>query len=116
MFLDFTKDPLDGNFEFTDLSPEAYAYIKNGGALVKTPIERLKIMNQPAIDFYNDKGVDIETELLEISLCAQHNNGGLSADANWETRIHGLFAIGDCNGAGNLEVCNREAYSRAMIL
>lgn len=27
-----------------------------------------------------------------------------------------FYAIGDCNGAGNLEVCNREAYSRAMIL
>ncbi|MDD6023501.1 MAG: hypothetical protein PUC06_04565 [Oscillospiraceae bacterium] len=27
-----------------------------------------------------------------------------------------FYPIGDCNGAGNLEVCNREAYSRAMIL
>lgn len=27
-----------------------------------------------------------------------------------------FYAIGDCNGAGNLEVCNREAYSRAMML
>ena len=27
-----------------------------------------------------------------------------------------FYAIGDCNGAGNLEVCNREAYARAMIL
>ena len=95
VFLDFTKDPLDGNFEFTDLSPEAYAYIKNGGALVKTPIERLKIMNQPAIDFYNDKGVDIETELLEISLCAQHNNGGLDIDCWWKTNLDSFFAVGE---------------------
>ena len=27
-----------------------------------------------------------------------------------------FYPIGDCNGAGNLERCNREAYSRAMIL
>ncbi len=27
-----------------------------------------------------------------------------------------FYAIGDCNGAGNLERCNREAYSRAMLL
>lgn len=27
-----------------------------------------------------------------------------------------FYPIGDCNGAGNLETCNREAYSRAMIL
>ena len=27
-----------------------------------------------------------------------------------------FYAIGDCNGAGNLEICNREAYARAMIL
>ncbi len=95
VFLDFTRDPLGGNFEFTDLSPEAYEYIEKGRALVRTPIERLKIMNQPSIDFYNDKGVDIEKELLEISLCAQHNNGGLDIDCWWKTNVESFFTVGE---------------------
>ena len=95
VFLDFTKDPLGGDFQFTDLGKEAYEYIEKGQALVKTPIERLKIMNQPAIDFYNDKGVDIEHELLEISLCAQHNNGGLDIDCWWKTNVDSFYAVGE---------------------
>lgn len=46
--------------------------------------------------------------------------GGMTAQTEAAFRYAGLttefYAIGDCNGAGNLEVCNREAYSRAMIL
>ena len=95
VFLDFTRDPLDGNFKFTDLGKEAYEYIEKGRALVKTPIERRKIMNQPAIDFYNDKGVDIEHDLLEISLCAQHNNGGLDIDCWWKTNVDSFYAVGE---------------------
>ena len=95
VFLDFMNDPLNGDFEFNCLSKEAYDYLDKAGALVKKPIERLKIMNQPAIDFYNDKGVDIEKELLEISLCAQHNNGGLDINCWWQTNIENFFAIGE---------------------
>lgn len=95
VFLDFTRDPLNGNFEFTDLSREAFEYLEKGRALVKTPIERLKIMNQPAIDFYNDKGVDIGKEMLEISLCAQHNNGGLDIDCWWKTNVDSFYAVGE---------------------
>ncbi|MBQ6479863.1 MAG: FAD-binding protein [Anaerolineaceae bacterium] len=95
VFLDFMNDPLDGDFEFTELDREAYEYLEKGRALVKKPIERLKIMNQPAIDFYNDKGVDLEKELLEISLCAQHNNGGLDIDCWWQTNVKSFFAVGE---------------------
>ena len=95
VFLDFMNDPLNGDFDFSCLSKEAYDYLDKADALVKKPIERLKIMNQPAIDFYNDKGVDIESELLEISLCAQHNNGGLDIDCWWKTNIENFFAVGE---------------------
>lgn len=95
VFLDFMNDPLDGNFEFDCLDKEAFDYLNKANALVKKPIERLKIMNQPAIDFYNDKGVDIETQLLEISLCAQHNNGGLDIDCWWKTNVDNFFAVGE---------------------
>lgn len=99
VFLDFMNDPLDGNFDFKSLDNEAYEYLKKANALVKKPIERLKIMNQPAIDFYNDKGVDIEKEPLEISLCAQHNNGGLDINSWWQTNIKNFFAVGEVSAS-----------------
>ena len=99
VFLDFRKDPLGGNFSFESLSPEAYNYLSSAGALVKTPIERLRIMNSPAIDFYRDKGVDLEKESLEIALCSQHNNGGLDINMWWESNIKGFFAVGEVAGS-----------------
>lgn len=99
VFLDFTRDPLDGNFDFTCLSAEAYSYLDKGHALVRKPIERLRIMNQPAIDFYRDKGVDLESQKLEIALCAQHNNGGLDINCWWESNIRGFFPVGEVAGS-----------------
>jgi len=52
-------------------------------------------MNQPAVDFYRDRKVDLENEPLEIALCAQHNNGGLHVDEWWQTTVRGLFAVGE---------------------
>ena len=99
VFLDFTKDPMEGSFSFDELSKEAYDYLSKADALVKTPIERLRIMNSPAIEFYRDKGVDLETEPLEIALCAQHNNGGLDINAWWESNIRGFFVVGEAAGS-----------------
>ena len=100
VYLDFTRNPGNRDIPFERLSREAYEYLKNANAIGgKTPIERIRIMNEPAIDFYKDHGIDLTKERLEIAICAQHNNGGISTDANWETSIKGLFAIGEVNGS-----------------
>ena len=99
VFLDYTADPLSGDFDFSSLSKEAYSYLEKAGALVKKPIERLRIMNSPAISFYRDKGVDLEKEPLEISLCAQHNNGGLDINLWWESNISHFFPVGEVAGS-----------------
>ena len=74
---------------------EAREYLTRAGACFGTPIERLAQMNQPAIDFYRDKGVDLYTQPLEIALCAQHNNGGIGIDCWWQTDVKGPFAVGE---------------------
>ena len=99
VFLDFRSDPADGNFDFAKLSGEARDYLEKAQALVAVPIERLKIMNQPAIDFYLENGVDLEKEMLEISLCAQHNNGGIDIDLHWQSGVEGLFVVGEAAGS-----------------
>jgi len=95
IFLDFRANPGGGEIDFTCLSPEAFAYLNNAGACFGKPIDRLLQMNEPAVDFYLDHGVDLRTEPLEIALCVQHNNGGLAVDCHWQTSIAGLYAAGE---------------------
>ena len=99
VWLDYRKNPADGAFSFDELEPEAREYLKKAGACFGTPIERLRHMNQPAVDFYLDKGVDLAAEPLEIALCAQHNNGGLAVDCWWQTNLEGFFAAGEAAGS-----------------
>ena len=95
VYLDYRTNPAGGEFSYDALLPEAREYLTRAGACFGTPIERLAHMNQPAIDFYRDKGVDLYTQPLEIALCAQHNNGGIGIDCWWQTDVKGLFAVGE---------------------
>jgi succinate dehydrogenase/fumarate reductase flavoprotein subunit len=63
-----------------------------------TPIGRLSHMNAPAVELYASRGVDLRSQMLEIALCAQHNNGGLAVDLWWQTGLPGFFAAGECAG------------------
>lgn len=99
VYLDFTKNPFSlENIDFTRLSPEAFSYLSDADALFGTPIERLYKMNTPAIELYKSKGRDISQEYLEISLSAQHNNGGIAVDMWWQSSVTGLFAAGESAG------------------
>lgn len=102
VFIDFTSNPscidTSETFSINMLDTEAYNYLKKSGALGYNPIERLKKMNQPAIDLYMNNGIDINSEPLEIAVCAQHNNGGIRANIWWESNIKHLFPVGEVNG------------------
>ena len=95
VYLDFTENPNSKPVDFSKLPDEARIYLEKAGGCFGLPIERLKHMNAPAVDFYLDKGVDLTKEPLEIALCAQHNNGGLGIDHWWQTNIEGFFAVGE---------------------
>lgn len=99
VFLDFTENPGGAPIPFERLSEEAAGYLRQAGAWFGTPVQRLDQMNGPAVQFYKEHGVDLYRQRLEIAVCAQHNNGGLAADAHWETSIRGLFAVGEACGS-----------------
>lgn len=102
VFLDYSRNPNGRgkleDFAFGLLQKEAYEYLEKSGALFGTPIERLRKMNQPAIDIYKTHGIDLSKEYLEIAVCAQHNNGGLKGSIWWESNIRHLFPVGEVNG------------------
>ena len=99
VFLDYRTDP--AGFDIQKLGSEAKTYLERSNCLDgKTPFERLKKLNEPAIELYRDHGIDIEKEMLEIAVCAQHNNGGLAGSSWWESEnIKGLFPVGEVNGS-----------------
>ncbi len=98
VFLDFTRNPKGLENGFSILSDEAYTYLEKSGALFGTPIRRLAHMNSGAIELYASHGIDLYTEPLEIAVCAQHCNGGVTVDLNWQTELIGLYAAGEAAG------------------
>ncbi|MCV2394421.1 FAD-binding protein [Actinotalea sp. M2MS4P-6] len=101
VFLDFRRNPVREQLDPSALSDEAREYLDRAGCLFGTPIQRLRHLNEPAYQFYLDKNpyVDLETDLLEVDVCAQHNNGGLLVDAWWQANLPGFFPVGEAGGA-----------------
>ncbi len=103
VFMDFRKNPV-GNasmkpFDIKDLEPEAFDYLDKAGAFQATPIKRLAHMNPLAIDIYEEHGIDLYKEPLEIAVCAQHNNGGFAINKWWESNLAHTFVIGEMAGS-----------------
>lgn len=98
VYLDYRSDPAD--FRFEALNEETRNYLIRSDAAGNTPLERLEKLNAPAIELYAAHGIDLRTEMLEIAVCAQHNNGGLAADLWWEsTSLKHLYPVGEVNGS-----------------
>ena len=96
VYLDYRRNPRGWSLE--NLSPEARAYLEKSGAAKETPIERLRAMNEPALQLYRDHGIDLAKDKLEIRVCAQHHNGGIAVDVNWQTCVPGLYVCGEAAG------------------
>lgn len=98
VFLDFRENP--AGFSLAALAAEAREYLEKSGATQDAPYRRLEAMNPGAIALYRDHGITLDAEPLEIAVCAQHNNGGLAANAWWESAsLSHLFPVGEVNGS-----------------
>jgi succinate dehydrogenase/fumarate reductase flavoprotein subunit len=102
VYLDYSCNPTGPGgekFYMKLLDQEVFNYLKNSGALEETPFKRLEAMNRPAVDLFLDHKIDLRVEPLEISVCAQHNNGGLKGNIWWESDLKHLFPVGEANGS-----------------
>ncbi len=99
VYMDFTREPSGLENGFGGLDSVAYEYLKNSDALISLPINRLLKMNPGAVTLYSDHGIDITKEPLRVAVCAQHNNGGVRINADWETNIKGLYTVGEAAGS-----------------
>ncbi len=119
VFMDFQRNPI-GNpdmsaFCLDDLEPEALHYLQATGAMQSLPIERLAHMNSPAIEIYQENGIDLYSEPLEISVCAQHCNGGFAVDRWWQSSIPGTFVIGEMAGTHGVKRPGGSALNAGQV-
>ncbi|MDR1621846.1 MAG: FAD-binding protein [Synergistaceae bacterium] len=105
VFLDFRRNPsalgegmISERLDGKNLDEETYSYLERSGALLGTPIARLRHMNPLAYKLYLDNGIDLAREMLEIAVCAQHNNGGLKVNLWWESDLKHFFPVGEAAG------------------
>lgn len=100
VYMDFLHNPLMmPRIDESMMVPEVYEYLKKSNAMQDLPIERLAHMNMPAIELYQENGIDLFKEPLEIAVSAQHNNGGLKGNIWWESNLRHLFPVGEVNGS-----------------
>ena len=98
VFLDFRRNPSGMGSGFGLIPEEAKKYLEHSGALLLTPYQRLQKLNPAAIGLYREHGIDLSNEMLEIAVCAQHQNGGADVDVHWQTSVTGLYAVGEAAG------------------
>src|SRR6185436_18666703 len=102
VFMDFRRNPMavpgDLEFDVSRLDEDVHHYLARSGALLPTPIERLRHMNPLSIELYRRYKLDVTGAPLECSLNNQHMNGGIAVD-NWaRTSLPGCYAIGESAG------------------
>ena len=102
VYMDFNKNPLtvpgDKDFDLSRLDGDVHTYLEKSGALLSTPIERLRKMNPLSIALYKQYKVDIEKHPLLFAMNNQHMNGGLAVDIWGQTSLNGCYAIGEASG------------------
>jgi succinate dehydrogenase / fumarate reductase flavoprotein subunit len=117
-YLDFGRNP--EGFSFDSLSEENQAryrreMTKDLGEAKRnrTPLERLKEINQPSIDWFAEYGINLEQgDLIEVAACAQHFQGGIKIGPDAKTTLPGVWAAGET--AGGQHGANRPGGNALM--
>ncbi len=117
VFIDYRHNPRGLAVPLTAnaIGTEAHAYLARSGALAGTPIERLRQMNPDAIALYAANGIDLAAQPLEIAVCAQHCNGGLTGDIWWHSPLAGFYPIGEANGSFGIHRPGGSALNETQV-
>ncbi len=83
-----------GQFNISQLDPQAREFLEKTGTVQFSPYDRLRHLDPTCIDALLDFKVDLR-EPQEVMLCAEDTFGGIAVNLWWETNVRHLFAVGD---------------------
>jgi succinate dehydrogenase/fumarate reductase flavoprotein subunit len=119
VYMDFNRNPLavpgDAGFDLGRLDGDVHAYLAKSGALLATPIERLRRMNPLAIELYKAYKIDLAAEPLAFGMNNQHMNGGLAVDTWGRTSLPGCYAVGEAAGTHGVTRPGGAALSAGQV-
>lgn len=119
VYMDFNRNPLavpgDAAFDLSRLDPDVAVYLDKSGALLPTPIERLRKMNPLSIELYKRYKYDIALEPLAFAMNNQHMNGGVAVDTWGRTNLDGCYAIGEAAGTHGVTRPGGAALSAGQV-
>lgn len=118
VFIDYRRNVSwkgDDRFSPDKLGHEVRNYLSNSHALQDLPFMRLRSINLPAFEFFISKGTDLSVTPLEIGICAQHNNGGLTGNIWWESNLRHLFPVGEVNGSHGVKRPGGSALNSGQV-
>lgn len=119
VYMDFRRNPsvIEKNgLTVASIGKTAYGYLESSRSLGETPIERLRQMNEKAYRLYLDHGIDLEREMLEISVCAQHLNGGLECSVWYENpALENFYPVGECGGVFGIKRPGGSALNSTQV-
>ena len=119
VFMDFNRNPLavpgDAEFDLSRLDPDVATYLGKSGALLPTPIERLRKMNPLSIELYKRYKIDIAQSPLQFAMNNQHMNGGLAVDTWGRTNLEGCYAVGEAAGSHGVTRPGGAALSAGQV-
>lgn len=102
VLMDFNRNPEgvpgDKPFSLDRLDSDVHAYLANNGALLATPIDRLRRMNPLSIELYRRYKRDLARQPLPFNVNNQHMNGGVAVDIWGQSSLPGCYAIGEAAG------------------
>ena len=118
VYLDYSGNP-DG-FDYARLSEDVKdryrSEIKTGlgeGARQASPLNRLREINPPAIEWLKERGIDLAAgDMVEIAPAVQHFQGGIKIREDGRTSVEGLYAAGEA--AGGQHGANRPGGNALM--
>ena len=93
-----------------------HAYLKNAGALLEKPLDRLRKMNPLSIELYKRYKYDITKDPLEFAINNQHMNGGLAIDTWGQTSLKGCYAVGEAAGTHGVTRPGGAALNAGQVL
>ena len=120
VLMDFNRNPLsvpgDAQFDLDRLDPDVRAYLRNAGALLKKPLDRLRKMNPLSIELYKRYKYDITRDPLEFGVLNQHMNGGLAVDGWGATSLDECYAVGEAAGTHGVTRPGGAALNAGQVL